>query len=712
MKRERRKSGSITLPIILLCASFISFAVVIINFSRIHSAHLRLETVCDFVSDSILSKYDSYLYDEYRIMGVKKEENLQANLRDMAIRCLKYENASFDFYGFKDVELDVKALSDFSNIESFKTAIINAHRDEFLVENAQRAVSLIKFWKLFMDGKNLSDLQVEAMKYMGELQKQYDECVEISKNIEKIYKELKQGGEDISSHEMILLAYEYKSIQNSTDSEDEKRKEEIEAIFKNLNSLIKEMKKLSDKLKAFKQNCERAISSFDDVTDRLKDKKEKVGDEEFKNVADEMIKEIEKNKIGVLSAIEKCSAINVNLENANRKMANLNRDVKRVKSGGEVEHQQFDMGEVMEDCKLHFDIFESSKEEEVDAKKVLQFMWKVLTGGLLPDYSRFDLAIDDESYLNLPSVKAFKTGEEELKSPSGKGGSYGKMCQEAIDHYSKNSDMKEDIYLYLSDGNRFENIIDKMSISDFALEYFDYDVYEKEPQKISDISKNPLYQSEVEYLLHGNKSPKFNMMLTDMQIWAIRNAANSISLLIHKRVQLHSISSAISCVTLGVGYPLIYGVVTFGWSSLESLCDLRELHRGNAVAIFKGKEDFFISMSAENIERMIEEIEESGLKGVYTGDSKVKTKELKGLDKSKIHLDYGDYLFILLCFSDEDTLLYRLQDVIEIRGLLKDKNFSICDYEVMYEVNVRSRLPLIYSDILDTQIISRSIAGF
>lgn len=707
-----KKIGSITLPMILICASFISFSIVIINFTRVHNASSRLQIVCDFVSDSILAKYDAYLYDEYRIMGVKEDENLQANLQDMAIRCLKYENSNFNFYGFKDVELEVRALSDFSNIKSFKTAIINANRDEFLVESAQRAVGLVKFWKLFMDGKSLADLHVEAMKVMGELQKQYDECMEISKKIDEIYEELKDGGGDISSHEMILLAYEYKSIRDSQDESDRKRREEIQKIFRSLKSLENKIGELIKKLQKFKQNCENALSSFDDVLKKMEEKKSQVEDEEFKQAADEMIVETRQNKMGVEHAIENISQILIKLEESHEKLKNLDADIQKAKSEQEVEHEEFNLGEAVEECKLHLDIFDSQEDQKVDAMSILKFMWKVLTGGLLPDYSRFDLVIKDEVYAVLPSVRAFGMQDIVMESPSGSGGSYGNMCSEGVEYYSKNGELKEDIYLYLSDGNAFEDIVDKLSVVDFALEYFDYNVYEREPQKISEVSKNPLYQSEVEYILNGSASPKWNMIFTDMKIWAMRNAANAISLSIYKRMEIHAISSVLSCATLGVGYPIIYGVVTFSWSSLESLCDLRELHRDNAVPIFKGRDSFFIDLNAQNVERMIKEIEEGGLDGMYRAENKSKTQSFKGLQKNQIHLDYRDYLFILLCFGDENTLLYRIQDVIEIRGRLKDEDFDIQRYQVMYELTIQSKLPLIYSDIMDVKITSKSVAGF
>lgn len=707
-----KKRGTITLLMILLCASFISFSIVIINFTRIHNANSRLQIVCDFVSDSILSKYDSYLYDEYRIMGVKEEENLQENLRDMAIRCLKYENSNFNFYGFKDVELEVKPLSDFSNIKSFKTAIINANRNKFLVESAQRAVNLVKFWKLFMDGKALADLHVEAMKVMGELQSRYDECVEISKKIQEIYEKLKDKGGDISSHEMILLAYQYRSIADSKSDEDMDRKREIREIFDSLESLEKNVRMLLKKLRELKQDCEHALSSFDEAMEKIAAKRENVEDEEFKSAADEMIKEIQKNKRGVFSAAENLSEILVNLENGHNRFLALEMDIKKAKSGEEIEHDDFNMKEVIEVCELHLDIFDSKEENKVDAMSVLKFMWKVLTGGLLPNYSRFDLEIKDDIYLNLPSVKTFGMQDIVIDNPSENRGSYGNMCKEGMEYYSKNGELKDDMYLYLSDGNAFEDIIDKLSIVDFALEYFDYNVHEREACKIGETSKNPLYQSEIEYLLHGNKSPKWNMIFTDMKIWAMRNAANAISLSIYKRSQIHSISAVLSCATLGVGYPVIYGVVTFSWSGLESLCDLRELHRDNAILIFKGKNSFFIDLSAENIERMVNEIENNGLEGMYTARKEAKTQKFKGLEKSQIHLDYRDYLFILLCFSDEIELLHRIQDVMQIRGFLKDENFDIQEYQVMYELNIRSKLPLIYSDLINANIISESVAGF
>lgn len=707
-----RYKGSITFPVVLICMSYIGFAVLIINFTRIHSANSRLAVVADFVSDSVLSKYDSYLYDEYSLMGVKENSNLSNEVKEMVSECLSYKNSNFDFYGFKDAEAQIQPVSDFSDIKSFKTAILNAHRNKFLVEGAERAIRLLKFWKTFMDGKSISELHAKAMETMGKLQKKYDDCRVISKEIVKIYNEIKQEGNGVSSYDLIILVSEYQSIQNSQEESDIERKKEIALVLKNIRLFHSKLKNLKLKLEDFKSSCEVALLKFEDVVDTLLKKKEEISDDDFKENIDSIVNDIHSYKEAMIYAISNSQDIIKILGEALEKFSNLNNDIQKIKSGESFEHEEFNFEDIVNLINLNIEIFEAKSEDKMDVITVFTFMWKSLKGGFLPDYSRFDLEIERDLYDKLPSAHLKGHENIEIQTSSGFGGSYSEMCEEGIDNYSNLSDFDDKAYLKLNDKNEFEHMIDRFTIIDFTLEHFTYNIYEKKGKKISEISKNPLYQSEIEYLLHGKNSSKTNMILTDMQIWAMRNIVNAISLSLYKKTELHSISSILSSFTLEVGYPVIYGVCLFGWSSIESMADLRELHKGNSIPIFKGKRDFLIDLTPENIERMIKEIKKEGLEASYQTVEKKKTENLSIQDKKSINFDYRDYLFILMCFSEEDTLLYRIQDIIQIRGLLREKEFDIRSYEVMYELRINAKLPLIYSDIIHADLFTKTVGGF
>lgn len=711
------RRGAITLPIILIMISFFSFCVIVINYSRIHSANLKMSILADSAANSILAKYDDYLYDEYRIMGVSRDVEAASSLNDMAQKTLSNEKSGFNFYGFKNIQVSCNRLSDFSDIRSFKISVLNSNRDLFLVENLEKATKLFKFWQTFMDGKSLSNLYSKAIKIMGELQKSYDECKKINREIEKDIDSLRGYADSTSSNEMLILASASKREQLTEDE-----KNEIEKAFYYYRKIKSGVHAITRRLTDLKNKIDEKLPRLIEIRRKIEQKKSELRDDEFIAGAQKMIDDIQKFEESLNSALERISEILPEMDLVEEKFENLDLDINKMLSNeGDIDHDEFDISEECEKLKIDIEIFEG-KTQEIDGWKVVKFMWKVLKGGLFTNYSRFDLDISNEVYESLPAVRFHRDKINHMRDMNldEEGKSFGDLSEDALNAYEDSTNFDDEQYQRYRSSNMVEDLVDKCAIMDFALRYFTFNIYEKNGKSIKSLSNNPLYQSEIEYLLHGNQSPKLNMLFTDMQIFGIRNVANSISLLTHKRMELNAISLSISSITFGIGYPVAYGVMLFGWSSLESLADIHELHKGNAIPVFKGRDDIFIDINANTIGRLIDAIEGEGIASAYTNGRTMRSKMgsnasgngSTSVSKYGVNFDYKDYLFILMSFCEEELLLYRIQDVIQIRGKLKNENFDIESYATMYEVRVEADLPLIYSDLVTSKISSKSVMSY
>lgn len=720
------RRGSITLPIVLIMISFLTFAVIIVNYSRVNSANLKISILSESLADSILSKYDEYLYREYAIMGVHPEAYSEEMLTQMAHRSLIPESSNFDFYGFGNITVHAKKKSDFSNIQSFKVSILNANRSIFLVEQLEKAAKLFRFWKTFMEGKSLSELYTKAIELMGELQKKYDACKKLYKDLENRFDLLREKAGSVSSTELILLGYRLYEINNakqknpSEEEDTSAEKAEIQALIYNVTGMNNTIRKLSKEATNLRQELEEKLPRLSDIRKKLQEKKRDLTDEQFKESADRMMEDIMSFERSLQKAKPGLEELIANAAQVQKKFDRLESDLSKARSGKEVEHSEFDFKEEIDRLRFEIDVFEGKSEEIPNVMKVVKFFWKVIKGGLFTNYLRFDSDISGDVYQTLPAVKFWKNKSTRKDHPVLEQSdafeelSGSEMSDESFRAFSRSMELDDGEYKKLSTSNMAEDLVDKFTVMDFALRYFDYNIYEKEGKSIRSLSKNPLCQSEIEYLIHGNQKPKLNMLFVDFQIWGMRNIANSITLLIYKKAEIKSLALSLSSVTFGAGYPVAFGLTLFGWSSLESLADVRILHEGHRLPVFKTKRDLLIDINADNLDSLIQSIEEKGIEGAYTWSEKERNASESSNEKGKtgILFDYRDYLFILMTFTEEQLLLHRIQDVIQIRGRLEEKEFDITSFATMYEVIVEADLPLIYSDLIKSKISSKKVLGY
>jgi len=145
--------------------------------------------------------------------------------------------------------------------------------------------------------------------------------------------------------------------------------------------------------------------------------------------------------------------------------------------------------------------------------------------------------------------------------------------------------------------------------------------------------KQNILDCEVEYILCGNASDKFNVNYVKGQILLIRFAIDTVNVYRDpaKVEAAIAIASAASAWSFGLSEPIIQNLVLCGWGMLDAVNDLDKLMEGEIVPAFKKFED-------------------------------------SNTEKKQLGFSYHDYLRVFLLLENQDDKMNRLQDLIQLKA--------------------------------------------
>ena len=151
------------------------------------------------------------------------------------------------------------------------------------------------------------------------------------------------------------------------------------------------------------------------------------------------------------------------------------------------------------------------------------------------------------------------------------------------------------------------------------------------------------YDSEVEYVLHGNASQSKNNIMTKGELLLVRFGLDTLHVYTDskKKAMATSIATAVAgWWTGGAGIPVISNLIMCGWGMGEALIDLKALMEGKSVPIYKMQGDWKLDIGLP----------------VAAGSK---------TDK-RLYFNYHDYLRLFLLTMDENKKLDRLEDLIQL----------------------------------------------
>lgn len=246
-------------------------------------------------------------------------------------------------------------------------------------------------------------------------------------------------------------------------------------------------------------------------------------------------------------------------------------------------------------------------------------------------------------------------------SITGAGAEYGGNLENVdteVDLYDEEGMFQENALGFISDiGNMIsENAVDlrdNIYLNEYIMGTFKTSVpeVEKQNETVKDTNlhgeekaKLPtFYDSEVEYVLHGNASQKANNIMTKGELLLVRFGLNTLHVYTDakKKTMATGIATAVAgWWTGGAGIPVISNLVMCGWGMGEALLDLQELMEGKAVPIYKMKGDWRLDI---------------GLPSVSTPNT----------DK-RLYFNYQDYMRLFLLTMDGNKKLNRVEDLIQL----------------------------------------------
>jgi len=184
-----------------------------------------------------------------------------------------------------------------------------------------------------------------------------------------------------------------------------------------------------------------------------------------------------------------------------------------------------------------------------------------------------------------------------------------------------------------------------------------YDDSEKEDVDFSGMNKSlreTFFNSEVEYILHGNSSESINKLMTKSQILLIRFGMNTIHVYTDakKKELATTIAAAIAgWWTGGAGIPLLSNLIMCSWGMGEALIDLKDIMDGKSVPFYKKSGDWKLDIGL------------SGSDGMKTD--------------SRFCFSYHDYLRLFLLLKNPNEKISRIEDLIQLNMQKHDQSFEM-----------------------------------
>lgn len=214
-------------------------------------------------------------------------------------------------------------------------------------------------------------------------------------------------------------------------------------------------------------------------------------------------------------------------------------------------------------------------------------------------------------------------------------------------------------------GEEKRNLLEQVLINEYCGEYFLHALSTEKREM----------QYEIEYLLHGNGTNRQNLEQTITQLFLIRLGLNMIYLLSDsgKREEARALAAVITGVT-GLA-PLMEIMACFilaAWAMGESIMDIRRLLSGEKIPLWKGREDWSLSLD-----------------GLLAMGKEKSCPDNQGENQEGRGFTYETYLKLLLLMEEAGEKQMRMLDVIQANIRREEPGFRP-DYCV-YKLNIRGK---------------------
>lgn len=685
-KKKSKNRGAISIYFVIILSFFMLFSVVLIDALSTQNAEYRNKRDLESLADEMLMNYDEELFERYDITAIK--EDLEIDIKNTEI--INSTNIS---KLSKSDEVEISLDEKLSDVNVLKLQILKASTHLFVAEKLANIIDKINIFKKLSSYQKFISSFTNAAKKINELKSKYSELylkskyskenyvkiesIDVNKkikDIKKIEKELKTKEEELKKIEEsskkegkiknIVASLNANSLGNQSKADNDKKEEKknTNEIKNKLNEEIKNLKisisAIDTELKRF-QHFASEVLYLSKLSDELSEKLdesllslEKLLDS-FNN-SDLELGDLITNLQNMIGPIKKANTvfktqkekIDKHAENFISYYENIEKRIENLKKPN-FEIKKEDIEETLKDIFGKY-----SQSEKNSLGKFLKQISKIFKS--------------DENSKSISKRKIPNDIFNNLTSRKNKGNSNFRT------KYRKNTNATEDSLLNSTqESDHFfeiksigDNLIKKFIIIDYCLRKFSCNTKEY-IDKAKD-SEDPLFASEIEYIIAGQKTSSSNINRVYAELFAYRTLSNAVSMIVHKNTEISNLASAFASFS----YPLAYAILLGAYSSLESIIDISILKDDKSIPIFKSKKDIRVSLSLDNIANSL-----------INKNKDDKKEKFKGL----LELSYKEHLMFILLSKNENTTISRIGDLLEI-NLSKEKPFRLSDYSTVVRI--------------------------
>ena len=293
--------------------------------------------------------------------------------------------------------------------------------------------------------------------------------------------------------------------------------------------------------------------------------------------------------------------------------------------------------------------------------------------------------VEDEAFIGAENQRA-EAGETDIGDAAPKedityGGDLSQLDEE-MDFLNKEGKFQDDALSFISSMKKvllkdLTDLRDEIYVNEYIMGVFKNSVpalrdgsNERKDLDLRGVDKSirqTFFDSEVEYILHGNPSEKMNKIMTEGQILLVRFALNTIHAYSdsRKRELAHAVAAAVAgWWTGGAGIPILANLIMCGWGMGEAVIDLKDLMDGKSVPFYKSPGDWKLDV------------------GLPCGE------EPKA--DQRVAFSYHDYLRLFLLLKGLDEKLDRIEDLVELNMKKTDAAFKMgnCNMYLRVEAEI------------------------
>ncbi|WP_027089401.1 DUF5702 domain-containing protein [Thomasclavelia saccharogumia] len=247
-----------------------------------------------------------------------------------------------------------------------------------------------------------------------------------------------------------------------------------------------------------------------------------------------------------------------------------------------------------------------------------------------------------------------------------------------------------------------ENSRDTLYMSEYITEMFSYYTINKDEKNLAgkEVSANPFYRSEVEYILCGMDTPQENIDAIKSKLFTTRFVLNLLYAFTDTDINTFARNTAAAISgSMPFMIPVVRTIIVCGFALGESTIDVKELMAGNDVAFLKTNDTFMFKPDKFGQE-VIDYAKEEVIKATEGGIDDI-TSTVLGISSNGID-SIGSSLNTYIDKVSSD-IVQNIESTISSALFAKAEQI-ICDYQESTEAEIEAQLNNILSEIKNSNL--------